>query len=50
MWDKRNSFERFRQELRSPEILTYDELYERARFIAEGPTPQDEEVDPELPF
>lgn len=50
IWDKRNSFERFRQELRSPEILTYDELYERARFIAEGPTPQDEDVDPELPF
>lgn len=36
-WDKRNSFERFRQELRSPEIITYDELFERAKFIAEGP-------------
>lgn len=50
IWDKRNSFERFRQELRSPEILTYDELYERARFIAEGPILQGEEADPELPF
>ena len=30
---KKYSFERFRQELRNPEIITYDELYERARFI-----------------
>lgn len=32
-WDKVNSFERFRQGLTNPEIITYDELLERARFI-----------------
>ena len=32
---KKFSFERFRQELRNPEIITYDELYERARFIVD---------------
>ena len=31
--DKRNSFERLRQSLHNPEIITYDELYERAKFI-----------------
>jgi len=31
--NKRNSFERFRQSLHNPEIITYDELYERAKFI-----------------
>lgn len=49
-WDKRNSFERFRQELRCPEVLTYDELYERAKFIAEGPAPLDEDTDFDMPF
>lgn len=34
--EKRNSFERFRRELRSPEIVTFDELFERARFITES--------------
>ena len=34
--DKRNSFERFRQELRLPEIITYDELFERAKYIVDG--------------
>lgn len=32
-WDKRNSFERFRREMRNPEIITYDELFERVKFI-----------------
>lgn len=32
-FDKRNSFERFRRNLQNPEIITYDELLERARFI-----------------
>lgn len=36
-WDKRNSFERFRRELHSPEIIAYDELYERAKYIVGGP-------------
>lgn len=31
--DKRNSFELFRQNLKNPEVLTFDELLERARFI-----------------
>lgn len=53
-WDKKNSFERFRRELHNPEIITYDELYERARFIVEGPVQQqeieDEDFDDDLPF
>ena len=35
-FDKRNSFERFRRELHNPDIITYDELYERAKYIVEG--------------
>jgi len=38
-WNKQNSFERFRREIRNPEIITYDELYERTRFIVEGSNP-----------
>jgi len=33
---KYSSFELFRRQLASPEILTFDELYERARFIVES--------------
>lgn len=33
--DKLRSFELFRKSIVSPEILTFDELYERARFIVE---------------
>jgi hypothetical protein len=33
---KYSSFELFRRQLTSPEILTFDELYERARFIVES--------------
>jgi len=33
--NKRNSFEIFRVNLRSPEILTFDELYQRAKYIVE---------------
>jgi hypothetical protein len=29
------SFELFRRQLIAPEIVTFDELYERARFIVE---------------
>lgn len=32
---KRNTFELFRQSITNPEILTFDELYERAKFIVE---------------
>ena len=31
--DKLRSFELFRKNIVSPEIITFDELYERARFI-----------------
>jgi len=39
---KRNTFELFRRNIANPEILTFDELYERARFIVES-TKQDSE-------
>ena len=52
--DKRNSFERFRREIRNPEIITYDELFERAKFIvgeSELVLPVDDAIDDdELPF
>lgn len=33
------SFELYRRSLRNPEVITYDELYERARYIVEGDAP-----------
>lgn len=33
---KRNTFELFRRNIINPEILTFDELYERAKFIVES--------------
>lgn len=33
--DRYRSFELFRRSVNTPEILTFDELYERARFIVE---------------
>ncbi len=33
--DKIETFERFRRSLNNPEIITYDELYERAKYIVE---------------
>jgi hypothetical protein len=33
--EKRNTFELFRRNVVNPEILTFDELYERAKFIVE---------------
>lgn len=33
--DKAGSFERYRRHLQNPEIVTFDELYERARFLVE---------------
>jgi len=44
------SFEGFRRNLRQPEILTFDELYERARFIVEHSDPSSEYVEQEIPF
>ena len=50
--EQRNSFERFRQELRSPEIITYDELFERAKYIVNGPVSSVPEIedDDDFPF
>lgn len=33
--DKYSSFQIYRESLKCPEIITYDELYERAKFIVE---------------
>ncbi len=47
------SFEGFRRNLRQPEILTFDELYERARFIvehSEHSDPSKENEEHEIPF
>lgn len=47
------AFEGFRRNLRQPEILTFDELYERARFIVEHSGHSDalnENVEEEIPF
>ena len=46
---KKQSFELFRRELRNPEIITYDELYERAKFIV-GDVDIDMPDEDELPF
>jgi hypothetical protein len=44
---KRTTFELFRRNTANPEILTFDELYERAKFIVEqtieGPSPEETE-------
>ena len=36
--EKRNTFELFRRNMINPEILTFDELYERAKYIVERRT------------
>jgi len=35
--DKRNTFELYRRNILNPEIITFDELYDRAKFIVENP-------------
>lgn len=55
--ERYRSFEDYRRNLRQPEIITFDELYERARFIVESadhrpapaPTPEPDEDDG-IPF
>jgi hypothetical protein len=47
--DKKNSFERYRREMHNPEIITFDELCERAKYIV-GETIQSLEIDDELLF
>lgn len=45
--DKITCFELFRRNIRSPEILTFDELYQRARCIVENVS---QEVEDDVPF
>ena len=47
---RRSTLEMFRRNTLNPEILTFDELYERAKFIVkhtEQPTPVSVNVEPE---
>jgi len=46
--EKFSSFELFRQSLNSPEIITFDELYERTKYIVESSDKVD--VEDGLPF
>ena len=47
--EKWSSFERFRQNLQNPEIITFDELKERADFIVkESSRAEEKNVDNEL--
>lgn len=41
---ERVSFELFRRNLANPEVLTFDELYERAKFIVESGSPKVEDA------
>ena len=47
--DKINSFERYRNAVHNPEIITFDELYQRAKFIVYD-NQETIESDDELPF
>lgn len=51
---KLESFEIYRQSLSNPEIITFDELYERAKFIVNQPESQNQIVteitDDDVPF
>jgi len=43
-------FESFRRNIKNPEVLTFDELYQRARFILHSQLKTESEDDSELPF
>jgi hypothetical protein len=47
---KFRSFELFRRNITSPEIITFDELLERAQFIVEHAEQMSEELDDDIPF
>jgi hypothetical protein len=47
---KKKTFELFRRDSRNIEILTFDELFERACFIAEGKREPDIKIEDDLPF
>ena len=42
---KLETFEIYRQSLSNPEIITFDELYERAKFIVNQPESMNEIID-----
>jgi hypothetical protein len=48
--DQYRSFELYRRNITSPEILTFDELLERAQFIVEHAHQASEEDDDDIPF
>lgn len=52
--DKFSSFELFRQNLKTPEIITFDELFERAKFIVNQSEKQNQTIteisDDDIPF
>lgn len=52
--DRRNAFELLRRNLRNPDIITFDELYERAKYIVahtESQEPRSTEIkDEDIPF
>lgn len=47
-FDKKNAFELLRRNLRNPDIITFDELYERAKYIV-AQTESSSEEQPEIP-
>jgi len=46
--EKYSSFEVFRKSVNHPEIITYDELYERAKFIVENLENNEQNIDNDL--
>lgn len=45
--DKRKSFELFRRSQQSPEIITFDELFDRASYILDRTLPDDRKLEAE---
>ena len=48
--DKTNTFEEYRRNIYNPEIITFDELYERAKFIVKSDSKEKLDDDEDLPF
>lgn len=53
-FDKKNAFELLRRNLRSPDVITFDELHERAKYIVARTEPSDSQPheinDEDIPF
>jgi len=45
--DKFSSFELFRRGMHNPEILTFDELFERAKHIIKNPLTEEQNINEE---